>query len=477
MKSLIYSKSNNKRFYILLTSLFCFIFALSINLKPVHAEMPSFDDTEAAYVYETNTGSILTEKNATKKMYPASTTKLMTTLVALDYVSDKMDEKVTVGDEVNMISSDSSKADILSGESYTWEDLFYALLLPSGNDAAMTIAVNIAKIETGNDNMDNKAAVDEFVKLMNKKAEELGLENTHFANPHGLHDENHYTTAKDMSVIASNVLKNTTIQKIMKTPIYQTQSSTGEVKKWENSNCLIFDNNSAAQALDKYPDGTNQYYNQYAIGMKTGYTGEAGRCLVFASKDGDKTLIGVIFNASSKETIYEQADQTINSLHEDYEKIQITDDSCVYETVKVKGSHVFSGKKLKLLTKNATNAMVLSSQKDNIEKVLTINSDALEKVDDTTYKIKSTIQKGQEIGYLTIMQNDSTVQVIPLYASKKMKPRNFGDVLFWIIVVILVVIGCLYLYARYVVYQRKVARRRRRNRKQRGKRGNTRKRS
>ena len=125
---------------------------------------------EAVYIVDEKTGTVLADQNANKKYYPASTTKLLTTLVALDYVADKMDTRITVGDELDMLDPESSLAEIEQGESLTWKELLYGMLLPSGCDAALTIAVNVARMAADNQHLSNEEAIKRFAEMMNEKA-------------------------------------------------------------------------------------------------------------------------------------------------------------------------------------------------------------------------------------------------------------------------------------------------------------------
>ena len=271
-------------------------------------------DEEAVYIVDDETGTVLVSQNAEEKYYPASTTKILTALVALDYVADQMDTaRVTVGDELDMLDPESSLAEIERGESLTWKELFYGLLLPSGCDAAITIAVNAARMAADDQNLSNEEALKRFAEMMNEKAYEIGCENYNFVNPHGIHDDNHYISAKDMYIIAHEALKNKDIAQIVKTPVYSRQTATRGIYHWQTTNHLIFDSESAALYSDIFENGHNPLYNEDATGVKTGFTIPAGRCLVFSAKGENKKILGVIFNAPNNATLYAQANNVIDS--------------------------------------------------------------------------------------------------------------------------------------------------------------------
>jgi len=148
--------------------------------------------SQSAVLIDAGTGSILAEKDANKKMYPASLTKIMTAIIAIE--KGNLSDVITVDNDTPYEISGSHIA-LEPGEILTLKDLLYALMLPSANDAASVIAKHYG------------GSTEEFVKLMNDKAKELGALNTHFVNPHGLHDENHYTTATDLAIITKYAMK------------------------------------------------------------------------------------------------------------------------------------------------------------------------------------------------------------------------------------------------------------------------------
>ena len=403
------------------------------------AAMPAFAENEAVYLVDEATGSVLVDQNGKEKFYPASTTKMMTTLVALDYVADKMDSRVTVGDEVNMVDSTSSLAEIKQGESLTWKELFYGLLLPSGNDAALTIAVNVARMATNDNNLSNDQALKRFVEMMNEKGDEMGLENYHFVTPHGLHDDNHYMTAEDMLLISREALKNKDIREIVKSPTYSHQSTTPGARPWRNTNFLVVDNGSAALFADVYQNGQNPLYNKAATGVKTGFTDEAGRCLVFSAEVDGKKLLGVIFKAADNDALYNQANAVIESLKNDYEQVTWTDENNMMPAVTIKGNHFFDGNRLKLTTVSAAASTVPKDKKSHYVTNVALNDTLLQKEDDEHYKILGDIEEGQEIGALEIKADGKVYQSYPLYAGNKMRPRNIVDFLFWALIVILII--------------------------------------
>lgn len=241
------------------------------------ADLQGFVPLEAAgaIVIDQETGDVLYEKDALQQLYPASTTKILVALLAIE--QGELDRLITVGEEVSLISDDSSRAGLRIGEQLTLRDLICALMLPSGNDAAYTIAVQIAREKSGDLSLDSRQAVALFVELMNRRARQAGAKNSHFVNPDGYHDQRHYTTPWDMALIAREAMQETFFRETVAMKYYESRG-------WKNTNKLL--------------DPASPHYYSSATGVKTGYTSAAGHCLVSsASKDGAE-VIAVVLGSS-----------------------------------------------------------------------------------------------------------------------------------------------------------------------------------
>ena len=219
------------------------------------------------------------------RLFPASTTKILTLYLALKYGT--LSDIVTVSDNAVAVPSDSSVAGLRSGEQLTLEDLLYGLMLPSGNDSAVAIAEHIS------------GSVDAFVELMNKEANDLGATNSHFVNPHGYHDENHYTTAYDLYLIFNQGILNQKFIDIISSATYTTDikepdGSTRSVT-WKQSNLFVNGTRTAPE-------------NVTVIGGKTGTTDEAGACLVLYEQDS------IVMGAESKNALYNTMDSLLSTI-------------------------------------------------------------------------------------------------------------------------------------------------------------------
>ena len=236
----------------------------------------------SAILIEADTGEVIFEKNPDAAMYPASTTKIMTVWLALT-MTDDYDQKITVSANAVNIAPDESSAKLAAGEEVRLIDLMYAAMLVSGNDAATAIAEGLC------------GSVENFAAYMNQAAMALGCTGTHFVNANGLHDEGHFSTARDLALISRVAMQNETFRKIV--------SATGYTLPKDNlyrSRELVTGNRFLL------PDEKKCYY-RYATGLKTGTTTAAGRCFVAsASKDG-VNLIAVVLGASTDTDRYTDA--------------------------------------------------------------------------------------------------------------------------------------------------------------------------
>ncbi|MBR3403290.1 MAG: D-alanyl-D-alanine carboxypeptidase [Parasporobacterium sp.] len=227
---------------------------------------------ESVVLMEANTQAVIYEKNPEAKMYPASTTKILTAIVVLENCS--LDETVVFTEECCDLEEGAVTIDSVPGEQMRLKDVMYGLLLPSGNDCAMALALHVA------------GSVSAFVDMMNEKAVEIGALSSHFMNPSGLFHSNHYTTAADMATIARYAFQNSTFLDIISHPNYiiEPTNMNPESRVLINTHEMITPGN---------PD-----YDNHVIGGKTGYLYESGRCLVtYAEKDGI-TLLCVILDGS-----------------------------------------------------------------------------------------------------------------------------------------------------------------------------------
>lgn len=234
-------------------------------------------------VMNADTNTLLYQKNSTDKIAPASTAKLITALAVLDYCSP--DDEMTVGTEIELMHEDSSRAWLNQGDILTTKQLLIALLLPSGNDAAYTLAVNAGKRIAEDSNLTNAQSVDVFMDKVNEKAQMLGLENSNFLAPDGYDTEGQHTTAYDLAIIAKACLDNPYISEIVSSYTSYQKWVSGREVTYNNSNELLNPN--------------SQYYRPEVIGLKTGMSGLAGACIVSAAVINGETYICVVMGSTN----------------------------------------------------------------------------------------------------------------------------------------------------------------------------------
>lgn len=262
-------------------------------------------DADSAILMDLSTGLILYEKKSHKVQYPASITKIMTTLLAIE--NSSLGEIVTFShDAIFGIESGSSHIGIDVGEKLTMEQCLYAIMLASANEVSWGVGEHIS------------GTISDFSEMMTNRAKELGCLNTHFVNANGLHDDDHYTTAYDMALISRQAMQYSTFRKIISTKRYTIPPTN----KHENENCFL----NHHQMLNgyKYP----KYEYEYCIGGKTGYTTKAGSTLVtFAKKDGVE-LVCVVMRANgaaSPKNEYTDTTDLFNFGFENYKKYELSD--------------------------------------------------------------------------------------------------------------------------------------------------------
>ena len=233
--------------------------------------------SEGAVLIEASSGTVLYEKNSKQVLYPASTTKILTAIIAIEKC-DLNETAIASKNAINTIPSNYAIADIQVGEEFTIEQLLNVMLVHSANEAANVIAEHVS------------GSIEEFAKLMNDKAKEIGCTRSNFVNANGIQNENHYSTAYDMALIAKYCMKNDKFREIVGTQECKLPATNiyPNVRTFKNNNNLI--------------DKNDKYYYEYCIGGKTGYTKEAKNCLVAMSKKDNMELISVVLKGETTET-------------------------------------------------------------------------------------------------------------------------------------------------------------------------------
>lgn len=346
----------------------CFVLLFNIiGCSFVYAKESIDVNAKGVVLMEMTSKRVLYQKNAHVKLPMASTTKIMTALLALE--NGKLTDVVTVPAEASGV--EGSSIWLSAGEKHTLEDLLYGLMLSSGNDAAATIAIHIG------------GSVEGFAELMNKKAKEIGAVDTNFVTPHGLHDENHYTTAYDLALISSVAMENPDFAKIVST---RNKTIPWEGSKWDralrNKNKIIW----------QY-DGGN--------GIKTGYTSNAGRCLVSAANKENMQLIGVVLNCPD---MFEDSKKMLTYGFDTYDMTKVYNKDDSLGRVQVEGAVVPD---VEFIADISVEMPLTDEEKSTVHTEVNINQN-----------LEAPITVGQEIGEVNIFVGGSMIATAKLKSTQ-----------------------------------------------------------
>jgi len=326
-----------------------------------------------AVLIDSNTGRILYSLNPHKKLPMASTTKIMTALIAIEY--GKLDEVVKI--KRNSVGIEGSSIYLYENEEITLRDLIYGLMLRSGNDAAVAIATHVS------------GSVENFAELMNKKAKEIGAQNTSFKNPHGLHAKDHYTTAYDLALITREAMKHHEFKEISKTKLWKADRET---------NNYFYNKN---KTLWQYEGGD---------GVKIGYTQAAGRCLVSSATRNGIQLIAVVLNDNNW---FNDCYRLLDYGFENYKP------SVIYS----KGQYI---EKIQVVNGNKEN-IELIAKSDLILPLIEGDKEKLKISIDIPKQIHAPIIKGQEIGNIKVYLDGQLISYEKLISRDKVEEKSVLD--------------------------------------------------
>lgn len=355
-------------------------------ITPIYAnDLKLAEKAKSAILIEASTGEILFEKNADEKLHPASMTKMMSMLLIIEAIEDgvlKWDQVIQVSE--NASSMGGSQILLETGEKMSVLDLFKGVAIASGNDAVVALAEAVAGSESN------------FVSMMNKRAKELGLTNTNFKNPHGLDDDNHYSTSRDMSIIAKELVKHDEVLKYTKVYEDYLRENTDRKIWLVNTNRLV-----------RFYDGVD--------GLKTGYTEKAGYCMTAtAMKDGMR-IIAVVMGEETSKIRNQEVSEMLDYAFAQYKVVNM------------------------LSNKNLGKYRVSNGKEEYVNVVPTSEVTMLKKKsesnDNLSYEVKvknlkAPIKKGDNIGNLIIKENGNAVRTLILTTDKDIPKASFLDLFF-----------------------------------------------
>ena len=263
---------------------------IAVKTDPLYSDF-KFTAPRAA-LYDMTADLLLLAKGMYDKMYPASTTKVLTALYARTIIG--LDEVITVGDELDRVADDASVAEIKTGEKYTFEQLLFGMMLVSGNDSAYTVAAHCGRVLAGDMSIPTSEALDIFMGGLNRFAASLGMNGTHFTVPDGYPDDDHYTTLHDMLVMTKKALADPELIRITSTAVCVFTTAGGRLCMYKNTNLLL--------------DSEGEYYYPNVIGLKTGTTNAAGNCLISLCRRSDGHIIAsLVYGVKRSKGRYEES--------------------------------------------------------------------------------------------------------------------------------------------------------------------------
>lgn len=349
------------------------------------AEVPILNSRRCV-IFDRTSKTIMYGKNEELRSAMASTTKIMTATIALE--NGNLQDEITI--DRKAAGTGGSRLGLKRGDKITLNDLLYGLMLRSGNDAAVAIAEHIG------------GSVEGFAELMNQKATELGLKNTHFVTPHGLDSSEHYTTALELAKLTDYALRNEKFAKIVATKS-TTISINGNPRQLFNTNELLGVLNGV-------------------IGVKTGFTNGAGRCLVTETKRGDMDIIVVVLGADTKKDRTKDSIKLIEYAFANFTKVNI------------KGKTIEEFEKWERINRNRI--LIIKGQKDrisldigkfNTETIPVKETDKLEITINTINQLEAPVEKNTKVGTIIIKLNDNIIDSIDIVCGEKIERKTWLD--------------------------------------------------
>ena len=393
-------------------------------------------ESEAGIVMDADSGAVLFGQNIHVQKAPASITKILTALVVIE--NSSLDDTVTFSHDAvyNVEDGSGNKNAIEEGDTLSVRDCLYLLLMRSSNQAANALAEHVGGSRDG------------FVKMMNERAYELGCTHTHFMNPHGLHNESHYTTARDLSLIVQAALKSENFRTITNTAEYTLPATNlSDERVLKTTNMLIFQNSG------------NRYYYPKAIGIKTGYTTPAGRCVISAAKSSGMYLLGIICGAET--TVLETGDIQMESFPECINLFNYGFDNFSYVSVL---SPLYPVAQVSVLNSAGAEAVAVSP-KDDIQILLPNGYDEAQldvNIELTNESMEAPVQESDVLGHATVSYNGELLAETDLLAiadvarseisamksdTAAYMQRNWWKWIVLIIVIVVLLFAGLYVWA------------------------------
>ena len=405
---------------------------------------PNLSENESAVLLNLTNGEIMFEKDKDKRVYPASTTKIMTALLTLEAIErgeiSLHAAFLVMPEMLENLPADGSSMLLKEGETITVEQLLQGLIVQSGNDAAQALAIIVC------------GDIPTFVERMNARAAELEMTGTNFVNVHGLHDDNHYTTAADMAKLAAEAMKNSMFRDLAATARVVIPATDKTTQR------TFISTNGLLSTL-RYPN----YYYEYATGIKTGHTSQAGYCMVSSAKKGDLEVIGVLMNGAGEDDRHFDSRNLLKYAIDNYKTVTAVSRGDMVSEIRVRFG-------------SGADHTTLSADSDiKVTIPVDANEEDLVLEPQTAEYLVAPVNQGDEIGTVNVKLNGEVVGSGKLFADNGVKRHPLGFLMrffsfLWSVtiirVLIILILAALVIFAVYMFVKIrkniKIAERRRR---------------
>ena len=372
------------------------------------ADSPVDVGSPSAILIERTTGKTLYAKDEHRRMYPASMTKMLTALLAVEHLD--LSGVVTVGDEIYNLPFDAMKSGHAAGETITVTSLLRLLMIRSGNETACVLAMEVARKTLHRDYVTYAEAESHFCGMMNDRARALGAYDSNFTNPHGYHSDDHYTTAHDLALIARAYMENDFLRQIASEPEFVSDSLDGQV--YLGANVLKYNWPGHNQLIIK--DSPNFY--PYADGIKTGYTTPAGDCVTASATKGGVSLIAVVFDSADPGR-WQDARRMFEFGFDNYGFETLQEQGALVDEVTVENTPLGEPDTLAVLADEAVVAFLSSDERISLTRLLDYGESPL----------KAPIEKDAVIGTVRYVLDGETLFEGPLRAADTVAERSLEN--------------------------------------------------
>ena len=428
----------NKVFYVLLVAVLIFT---PQSVKAASYDFDQYSDTDMGVViYEANSGDIIISRNASEKYYPGSITKILTAITAMDYLS--LQEEITIRQDVlDMTQPYSSIAHLQDNEILTFEQLLYAMLLPSGNDAALVIAVAAGEKIASGEESTVQAYYYAFIKEMNIKAQKLGMTNSHFANSDGYDNEDNYSTPMDLIVLGQAALDIDVLNDIASSK-YQFVESNKVKHHWYSTNLFFYQSFDALVGYSSSKSGSNPFFDSRITGLKTGYTDIGGRCLLFSGQSGDMKLIGIVLDVPPEDSneIWRRCSSLVDFAFENFTWIPLIDDANRIYEYKVSNHGFLASSTLELTAIEDASACIENELTTGISTVITVDPEIAQLKDSGKLQLLADIEEGDKVAYMTFSNGDTQIKTVAFIATDDYAKAGFIDYALYVVIALFVLL-------------------------------------